>query len=68
VGVKEVIDKERGKVYFHRDADDLLKFLQSKLDKCAIDQELQINDFIFCVAHFDFCFVVDKKNLKISKR
>jgi len=33
-----------------------------------MDQELQINDFIFCVAHFAYCFVVDKKNLKKSKR
>jgi hypothetical protein len=43
VGVKEVIDKERGKVYFHRDADDLLKILPSVLDNLLSMRKFQDN-------------------------
>jgi len=38
-----------------------LKKVPSELDKYVIDKELQhTEDFIFCVALFDLCVVLDK--------
>jgi hypothetical protein len=56
-----MIDKKRGTDFSLRDATDLLENVPSELDKYVIDKELQhTDDFIFCVALFAFCFVLDK--------
>jgi len=61
IGVKVKIDKERGTYSSHRDADDFLENVPFELDKYVIDKELQhTDDFTFCVAHFNFCFVLNK--------
>lgn len=61
IGVLEQFSKERDTVCAHRDADDLLQIMPSKLDKYVIDKELQHKDnSIFCVAPFVFRFVFTK--------
>ena len=56
-----MIDKKRGTDLSLRNATDLLENVPPELDKYAIDKELQhTDDFIFCVALFAFCFVLDK--------
>ena len=55
--------KERCTVNSHGDADDLLKNVPSELDKYVnnANKELQhLHDFIFGVALYTFCSVLDK--------
>jgi hypothetical protein len=50
IEVNEKIDKEKGKIGSHGDADDLLKNVPSELDIYVIDKELQhTDDFTFCL-------------------
>ena len=61
IRVQAKIDKEWGTFWLYRNANYLLQNVPFYLNKYVIDQESYHTDaFVFCVAHFGVCFVLDK--------